>query len=359
MSTDDVIRVAVRADNPRLIELERSCPQGTRLVIASERRDFFFRSELYGGDHTLVAVDRSNDRLIGAVAGTVKELLLGGRPFSGAFLYDLRVHPDYRRSVLGRHMLRAWNALNDWAEENGSAFVYGLIKSDNETMMALQRKKGYRIVGKMVVLGRPVFRRSRVSVRPRELDLTKDGAWISEKVSARYGASHFFPTAFEGRYVTEPMQKTGLFSCYCAEDGESFASIGLFRVNRTMLTRVLRLPGAYRIARPILEAVARIIAVPRIPQEGGTVSYCHVFNHIAEGPRGVALWRELIRHANNLALDEGASLLMSAFDESDSFLPAFARGAINRIEYLLGCRAFNGDLPAILSPYYPDIRDMM
>jgi hypothetical protein len=42
------ISMASLEDNTCLIELERSSPQGTRLRIYSERRDYFFRSTLYG-----------------------------------------------------------------------------------------------------------------------------------------------------------------------------------------------------------------------------------------------------------------------------------------------------------------------
>jgi GNAT superfamily N-acetyltransferase len=357
---DESIRTAVPEDNPRLVELERSCPQGSSLLIASEREDYFFRSTLYGNHHTLVAVDKEQDRLIGAMAGTIKEVLLSGRLMSATFFYDLRVHPDYRRTVLGRHMLRVWNLMNRWAASNGSSLLFGLVKSDNEHMLALQRKKKeYRFVGKMVVLGRPVYQGRRLRRVPREVDLSRENEWISAKVWKRYGGWQFFPTAFRGRYLSQPMADSGLFSCYCLEEGDSFASLGLFRVNRTMHTRVLRLPAHYRLLKPILDAARLVAPVPRIPRQGDAISYCHLFNHLAEGPRGVDLWEELLRFANNQALRERATLLMSAFDEHDPLLPLFARGALNRIDYLLSCLPFDPQVPEVLTPYYPDIRDMM
>jgi GNAT superfamily N-acetyltransferase len=353
------IRPAVPQDNRRLIELERSCPQGSRLLIASEREDYFFRSTLYGNHHTLVAVDREQDRLIGAMAGTVKEVFLSGRPVSATLFYDLRVHPDYRRTVLGRHMLRVWNLMNRWAETNGSELLFGLVKSDNESMLALQRKKKeYRFAGRMVVVGRPVFRERRLRAEPREVDLSRESRWISGKVWARYGGWQFFPTAFRECYLTPPMEASGLFSCYVLQEGESFASLGLFRVNRSMHTRVVRLPARYRLLKPVLDAARRVAPLPCIPAPGGTISYCHLFNHLAEGPQGLALWHQLLRFANNEALREGATLLMSAFDERDPFLPLFSQGALNRIDYLLGCLPYSPDVPELLTPYYPDIRDM-
>jgi len=114
----------------------------------------------------------------------------------------------------------------------------------------------------------------------------------------------------------------------------------------------------YRLLKPLLDTVRLVAPLPRIPAQGGTITYCHLFNHLAEGPRGLELWHELLRFANNEALREGVTLLMSAFDEGDPLLPLFARGALNRIDYLLGCLPYSPEVPGTLTPYYPDIRDM-
>jgi ribosomal protein S18 acetylase RimI-like enzyme len=353
------VREAVAEDAPQLLDLELSCPQGSSLVIASHRKDYFFRAHLYGSGRVLVAEDREQKRLIGAVAGTIKEVLIGGHPFKGAFFYDLRVHPDYRRSLLGRHMLRAWEMLSRWAEEEGADLIYGLVKSDNTTMLPIQRKKKYRNAGTMVVIGRPVFRRFRLKAEPCLFDPGRDGSRIQKKVLERYGGYSFFPALFRDSSISREMEKSGLFSCLYLEDGDSFASLGLFRVNRTMGTRVLSLPGYYKVLKPLLDGAGKITPLPRIPGEGEEISYCHTFNHIAEGPQGIQLWKELLKWANNQGMEEGSTLLMSAFDISDPFLPLFARGSINRIDYTLSVLPLNDKVPEVLSPYYPDIRDMM
>ena len=59
-----------------------------------------------------------------------------------------------------------------------------------------------------------------------------------------------------------------------------------------------------------------------------------------------------------MALADGVTLLSSAFDPADRFLPLFARGSINRIDYRLGVNALQPDWPSELSPLYPDVRDM-
>jgi hypothetical protein len=154
------------------------------------------------------------------------------------------------------------------------------------------------------------------------------------------------------------MIDSGLLSCFALEEGDSFASIGFFRACRAMWTRVIRLPWHYKVLKPIFDGLRFALPLPRIPQEGGRISYCHVFNHLADGPQGLRLWHELLAHANNLAYQEGSTLLTSAFDERDSFLSHYQRGSLNRIEYLLGYKPFVGDVPDVHTPYYPDMRDM-
>ena len=355
----DAVRIATPADNPRLIELERTSPQGTKLQIYSERKDYFFRSTLYGNQHTLVAVDNQADRLIGVMAGTLKDVYLGGRATRAAFFYDLRLHPDYRRTVLGRHMLRVWNLMDRWAEESGAALMYGLVKGDNTTMIGFQQKKqNYRFTGKMTVLSRPVYRPRRLHRLPRELSPEEANVRIGKKVRERYGKWPFFPTAFDNCYLTKAMIDSGLFSCFVMEDGDSLASIGFFRVCKAMWTRVLRLPVHYKLLRPIFESLRFALPLPHIPVQGGRISYCHVFNHLAEGPDGLRLWKQLLVYANNLAYQEQATLLTSAFDHSDSFMPHYQKGSLNRIDYLLGYKPFVADVSAVHTPYYPDVRDM-
>jgi len=132
---------------------------------------------------------------------------------------------------------------------------------------------------------------------PRELTPDETNARISTKVWDHYGSYQFFPTALRDRYLTQAMIDSGLFSCFTLEEGNSFASIGFFGVCRAMRTRVIRLPGYYKVLKPIFKALSFALPLPVIPNQGGRISYCHVFNHLADGPQGLRLWKELLAHA--------------------------------------------------------------
>jgi GNAT superfamily N-acetyltransferase len=352
----DALRVATPADNDALRELERACPQGTKLRIASERDDYFVRSRLYGNDHTLVAVDRAKDRIFGAIAASTKEVLIGGTPWKIVVFNDLRVHPDYRRTVLARHMLGAWLAMERWAKDVEAHAICGLVKADNEAMLGFQGKKSeYRFVGRMIVLNRAVYRRARIAAAPEPVP--PGDPQLSAELWKEYGERDFVPVALRERCPTLEMEATGLFSTWRVRRGDSWASIGVYRASRVIRTRVIAIPWYYRLARPVFAAISPVVPLPHIPKAGGTIGYTFVYNHLAGGPEGLALWRELLGHANNTALDDGADLLTGAFDPADRFFPDFARGALNRIDYRFGMRWLAGDPPPVRG-YYVDPRDM-
>jgi hypothetical protein len=355
-----VIRPASEADSSALVELERLCPQGTHLRMYSEREDYFLRSRMYGDAHTLVAEDRERGLLFGVLAAAMKRLSIAGQVRPAAFFYDLRIHPEYRQTARGRHMLAAWKAMEAWAAGRGAHVVYGLIKKDNAPMLALvDRRLGYDFAGGMMIRSRPVFRRARVRCAPDEVGA--DDPRLVAATRARGSGRDFFPDEFRDTLLTPPMRDSGLFSFHRLARAGSWASIGFFRSCRVQRTRVLTIPPLYGIAGPLFSALQPLVPLPRIPREGGCIGYCHVFNHHAEGPEGPRLWRELIAWANNAALEEGAELLTGAFDPldvEDRFHAEFRRGAITSIEYRLGMKVLVPGIPAGPFRFYPDVRDM-
>jgi hypothetical protein len=299
---------------------------------------------MYGDTRTLVTKD--GGRLFGVLAAAIRGLRIGGI-----------VRPAYRRSVLGRHMLRAWKSMERWAEERGAHLIYGLMKKDNTPMTGMvDGRMGYLFAGRMTVQSRPVFHRA--GTRKAIEEISPDDPQLVKRTLSEYGSRDFFPAAFRDSLLSPEMRASGLFSFHQLSSGASWASIGVFRACRVIRTRVTAIPLAYRIIQPVFAALEPLIRLPRIPREGGSIGYCHVFNHLAEGPEGTRLWRGLIAHANNIALDEGATLLTSAFDPDDRFHALFRRGAINRIDYRLGMKPLRPGVPTELRGFYPDVRDM-
>ena len=221
------------------------------------------------------------------IAASAKDVLIGGVPRKIVVFNDARVHPDYRRTVLARHMLGAWLRLERWAKEVGADAICGLVKADNEAMLGFQGKRSeYQFVGRMVVLNRPVFRRARAGPTPEQVPV--GDLEIADALWREYGERDFVPVALRERCPTAEMEATGLFSTWRLRRGGSWASIGVYRVSRTMRTRVIAIPWYYRLMGPVFSAVRPVVPLPRIPVPGGTIGYTFVYNHLAAGPQGTA-----------------------------------------------------------------------
>jgi hypothetical protein len=220
-------------------------------------------------------------------------------------------------------------------------------------------RMGYRFAGGMVIRSRPVCRT--LPLRGRPEPVAADDPALAVATRAGGVGADFFPVALGDSPLTPPMRESGLFSLHRLSRGRSWAGIGLFRSCRAQRTRVVTIPPLFAVAGPVFDALRPLLALPRIPRSGGSIGYCHIFNHVSEGPEGPRLWRELVAWANNEALADGAELLTAAFDPldgDDPFHAAFRRGAITSIEYRLGMKALVAGVPAGPFRFYPDARDM-
>ena len=90
------VRPARESDNEALVELDRKCTMGEQTTLAFDRAaDFFARSKPYEL-HTLVVAE-SDSAIVGVGGLALKLLRVGGELLKGAYFYDLRVDPAFRR----------------------------------------------------------------------------------------------------------------------------------------------------------------------------------------------------------------------------------------------------------------------
>ncbi len=253
-------------------------------------------------------------------------------------------------------MLRAWKKVEKWSEEIGADFSYGYVKSDNFIMRGFFKRKSYTGAGYLIVKGRPVFRKKTVKYRPEKINCEDNSLFNNFK--QEYGTRNLLPSVMGNSYLTPEMKKTGLYDCYTIADGSSSASACIFKISEAIRTKVIKIPIYFSLAGIISRSLSKIIPLPVIPETDGILKYYHCFNHTAQGPNGIELWKNLMNHFNNLVLENGNTVLTSSFDKEDYFLKEFSRGSISSIKYIIGYKKLNPEMPDNLSPFYPDPRDM-
>jgi len=90
------IRLAGDYDNAELLELEKMCHQGTDIALQFNRSpDFFSRSRIY--EKYMLFVAEEEGKIVGMVGAASKRFKMRGNVVDGIYIYDLRVHPKYRR----------------------------------------------------------------------------------------------------------------------------------------------------------------------------------------------------------------------------------------------------------------------
>jgi ribosomal protein S18 acetylase RimI-like enzyme len=149
-------------DSEDALALERACPQGSGLRLGFRRTSFHRRAESFAEFRILVA--RFEGRLVGTQAVAIKDIALAGRRTRGAFLFDLRVHPDFRRRRgIGRHLARE---ARDWGLARAElAYLYTM--AENRAVARIAGALGAAPVGGYAYLVVPtaLLKRSRRVVR--------------------------------------------------------------------------------------------------------------------------------------------------------------------------------------------------
>lgn len=131
MAVHPRIRPALRADVPRLAELERRCFSTDRLSPRSLQR-------MAGSETASLLVAEDGDRLLGY------SLMLFHRGTSLARLYSIALAPEARGLGIAEALLRSGEEI---AVERGKVFVRLEVNTANHAAIRLYEKLGYRRFG--------------------------------------------------------------------------------------------------------------------------------------------------------------------------------------------------------------------
>ncbi len=134
------VREATPEDNAGLLALDRQCIVAASTPVMFDRSpDFFARSRPYSCWRAYVAEAASG--LVGVAAVAVKSVRLGGEAVAAAYLYDLRVAPDFRRLGVARALGDAIRAL---ARAFAPAILYSLVMEGNVPSLTFVQSRGSR-----------------------------------------------------------------------------------------------------------------------------------------------------------------------------------------------------------------------
>jgi GNAT superfamily N-acetyltransferase len=279
------VRPADRArDNAALCELARRCPQGSVLRFYHHRDDYRERCRLHADAVVLVAEEGGG--VAGSVTAARKTVFVAGEACPAAYVFDLMVDPAWRGRGLGRRLLRA---VRDACPD--ARLHYSYVLDDNAVSRRLFESEGFSAHPRRLlyhpVLPRLVRRRPPPGLRPV---MGNEAEALDAALRRRHGlvgtsAGH------DGLGVLE------------GSGGRAWAA---WR----------RLEPQVFVGLPWYWAgLSRL--VPLLPGPGRPVTTWSLHHLLAEGPRGGAMLRRLVRGLAWLAGRHGADAVVVPLAEGD------------------------------------------
>jgi ribosomal protein S18 acetylase RimI-like enzyme len=148
---DLVIRPATEDDLPQMLELwremmdfhahwdDRFRPKPS--PEAEHAWADYLRQDIFGRDTWCVLVAEDNNKLVGQIAGELREPAPVFEPQTYGYVTDIVVAPDVRRRAIGRAL---FTALEAWFRKHGATYLQLQVLGSNPASQAFWRAMGCR-----------------------------------------------------------------------------------------------------------------------------------------------------------------------------------------------------------------------
>ncbi|KAG0490675.1 hypothetical protein HPP92_007538 [Vanilla planifolia] len=281
--------------------------------------------------------------IVGIVRGCVKTITCGKktpRPSAAvaapiytkaAYILGLRVSPCHRRMGIG---LKLVERMEDWFRSNGAEYAYMATEKDNEASLRLFTDRcGYTKFRTPKLLVQPVFahslgpRAALISLRPTDAE---------SLYRRRFSATEFFPRDIDA-VLRNPLSLgtflavlsgsasawTGSIDRFLAEPPESWAVLSVWDCKSLFRLEVRNAPLLWRGLSWTTRAVDRVLPwlrVPSVPDLFRPFGGYFLYGLGGDGPSAASLLRSLCRHAHNMALAGGCSVIATEVSASEPLI---------------------------------------
>lgn len=325
-------------DNEAALSLEEQCVQGKSLSLKFCRPTFHARSEVY--DNCRILCAKVGGMLVGIVAGTVKFVKLREEMIRAAYIYDLRVHPDYRKYGLAKRLASA--VLDDIGQSVDC--IYTLIAGQNERAIGLARRSfGAKVVLPLTYAVLPVYK----TLKEEEQHRFTDASGVHQTYLERNPSMEFVPEFDEQKLL-------GYVASLSVANPEE-GSCSIWTNENLLAEQVVTVPVYLRILRAMTTPLRPFLKMPSIPMSDEIVRSWFLFDFYATDERSA---RNLMATVNNFALSHDKKFVYIFLQSHDPALVLIRRSGcpVFTFPYLL--LAKGQKIPCESDKVYLDIRDV-
>lgn len=328
--------IATRADEPELRRLLRDIPMPGALSLSFEREpDLFAAGAIEGDRHDTVLVRDASGAAVGLGTRSVRDAWLDGAPGRLGYLSQLRIVPSARGKTTLRAGFAMMQALHD--ADPVPLYVTTVIKDNVVARRALERerpgKPSYRPCGELVTLALLVGRPRRAP-RLRGYELRAATAADLGAVAAcleRHNRRYQFAPVWTERDLRDPARCRGLHpgDFLVAVRGGHVAGCLAYWDQQGFKQSVVRgYAGPIAAARPLYNAAAPWLGLPRLPGPGEPVPHAYV-SHVAVDHDRADVLLPLLAAAMRRGAAAGLAYLTLAFCEGHPLLEPVRRRSLH------------------------------
>ena len=193
--TEFTLRPMEPADAPAIDRLMREEARTTSISMTTSYRHDIYQSLMaqHPTQFGVVATASGTDGIVGMATAFLDEVLVGGRPYPGAQLENLKVRSDMRRQGLGSR-LAAWRIDEARRRFGGDGIIATGLETSNAASLATARGWSTNVLGPVRVVIARTGSGSRmprgIVYRPLE---ERDMQAVLEALNAFYAGYHLYP----------------------------------------------------------------------------------------------------------------------------------------------------------------------
>ncbi len=324
-------------DNESALALEEQCVQGESLILKFRRPTFHARSEVYDKYRILCA--KVNNKVIGIIAGAEKFVRLRSEIIRTIYIYDLRVHPDYRKRGTARWLN---NAL---IEDLGKAdCIYNLIAGENRSALVVaQRIFDAQVMVPLTYAVIPVYKKLKGEA-PYQLSSASE---VHEIYLRLHPDIQFVPDFDEKRLL-------GYISSITLPNVDS-CGFSLWTSENLLAEQVVDIPFHLRMMGALMAPLHPILRLPHIPKPGEIIQSWFLFDFCTTDKKTTP---SLLTIANNIAFDNSRTFLYILLGSNDITLRFIKNSGFRVFTVPYFFLAKGRIVPTEADRMYIDIRDL-
>jgi len=322
-------------DDRDALLLEEKCVQGTSLQVKFCRPSFVGRSEIY--DNYKIYCAKSGQKLIGVIAGTVKNVHLHGQDIRALYVYDLRVHPEYRKGGVAKKL--SCVLLDDLGQDVDC--IYTLINGENERALGLVRHNfGPKVIIPLTYIIFPVYKKLKEAAGA----IMRNVSRIHEAYLQGNPEVEFLPS-FNGKELKG----------YIASLDSLDSGCSVWTNENILAEQVVRIPSYFKWMRVLNTILRPFFKLPSIPRENEIIRSWFLFDLYARDKQSL---HSLLASVNNFALDQGRTYLYLLLEKNAALVDLIKETGLRFFTFPYCFLAKGRVFPKEADRIYIDIRDL-